>query len=211
VSTAYPWGELASRVVVAGWVGVAAAFLYHRRRNPPPVRSTDAESALGFALQAAGLALCWVVDRPPLSPLTEMAAGLTLLLVTAVVVASVLVVWSALAALGAHWSASAHLETGHRLITRGPYAYVRHPLYSGMLGLILATAVVQARWEWVPLVVVLYLAGTAVRIRGEERALARAHGGEWEPYRRAVPALLPRPGRRRGPGVGTDGAREPKP
>jgi protein-S-isoprenylcysteine O-methyltransferase Ste14 len=46
---------------------------------------------------------------------------------------------SAVCALGKQWSIAARVVEGHELITDGPYRIVRHPIYAGMLGLLVAT------------------------------------------------------------------------
>src|SRR5260370_38982050 len=51
-------------------------------------------------------------------------------------------VWARLA-LGANWSGMVTIKTNHQLIRRGPYRWIRHPIYTGMLTALLATAVTQ--------------------------------------------------------------------
>jgi protein-S-isoprenylcysteine O-methyltransferase Ste14 len=81
------------------------------------------------------------------------------------------------------------LHAGHRLITAGPYAFVRHPMYlaviiAGIGGLLLYRT-------WAMLLFAAAMFGLTVRARREERALAAEFGADWEAYRRCVPAWLP--------------------
>jgi len=92
--------------------------------------------------------------------------------------------------LGLYWSGEISIKVGHRLIRSGPYAKVRHPIYSGLLAMYAGTALVTGTW--------LALAGLAMagiaygrKIRLEERNLRAAFGAEYEAYRRESWALAP--------------------
>lgn len=95
------------------------------------------------------------------------------------------------------WAAG-QLDKGGPLVTDGPYAAVRHPLYLGALLLAAGSAVAGTNptrpwsslcvWTAGALLSALYLA----RARKEDEELARRFEG-FEPYRSAVPALLPAP------------------
>jgi protein-S-isoprenylcysteine O-methyltransferase Ste14 len=75
-----------------------------------------------------------------------------------------------------------------RLVTHGPYAYVRHPMYLSVLLVMAAFAVSGDAWQWVAWVA---LAGVLVaKARREERGLATLHAG-YEAYRARTRAILP--------------------
>ena len=114
-------------------------------------------------------------------------AGLTV----ALAVASAWLVNAAARHLGKQWALAARLIEGHTLIQDGPYRFVRNPIYAGMLGLLLATGL--AVTERIPLLLamMLFIAGTYIRVRSEERLLRQAFGSEFEEYARKVPALIP--------------------
>lgn len=82
------------------------------------------------------------------------------------------------------------LHQAHQLITREPYAYVRHPMY---LAVILAVwgGLLLYRTRTMLLFVVIML-GLAYRARKEEEALTQAFAGEWGAYQRRVPGWIPR-------------------
>ncbi len=101
-------------------------------------------------------------------------------------------------ALNRNWSGVAVIRSGHELIERGPYRYVRHPIYSGLLTSLAGTALAQGlplRWVGVWL---LSLLAVGFKIMGEERLLAERFGKEFKSFRESTPALFPRPIRRRG-------------
>ena len=99
---------------------------------------------------------------------------------------------AAIRALGKQWSFQARIIEGHRLVVEGPYSHVRHPIYTAMLGMLLATGVTVSVWWALSAAVALFSAGTAIRVRAEERLLHEAFGEDFEAYRRYVPAVIPR-------------------
>jgi protein-S-isoprenylcysteine O-methyltransferase Ste14 len=72
----------------------------------------------------------------------------------------------------------------------GPYAVTRHPIYTGVLGMLLGTAVALGFGAWL-YVFVLVLVFFELRIRTEERLLNEVFPGAYEDYRRRVPGLIP--------------------
>ncbi len=95
------------------------------------------------------------------------------------------------AALGRHWSAQLQLREGHRLVTSGPYARVRHPLYTSMFGIGVALALVTAHWVFV-LFAALTIPGLALRTPKEERMMIEEFGDEYRAYMRTTGRYLPR-------------------
>jgi hypothetical protein len=64
-------------------------------------------------------------------------------------------------------------------------------LATGMLGMLVATGLIGMEWERLAIAVVLFVVGTHVRIRAEERLLRGAFGVRFEEYARRVRALIP--------------------
>jgi protein-S-isoprenylcysteine O-methyltransferase Ste14 len=94
-------------------------------------------------------------------------------------------------ALGKFWSTCLQLRAGHRLITTGPYARIRHPMYSAILGWMTSLGLVVAG-SWVPLL----FAGLAalnfiLRIRPEEKMMLLEFGDEYRAYMKLTGRLLP--------------------
>jgi protein-S-isoprenylcysteine O-methyltransferase Ste14 len=92
--------------------------------------------------------------------------------------------------LGQHWSGNVTLKEGHRLIRSGPYALVRHPIYTGLLLAFVGSAVAVDEWRGV-LAVVIVFATLVPKYRLEERWLTEEFGEEYERYKREVKALIP--------------------
>lgn len=176
------------------WLAFGAVYLL--RKRPPRVSAVKTKRGLfpGLALQAAGLALIWVFNRTPWEPFAKVPAWFEIVLnlwVLLLMAASVALVYWAIRALGKQWSYRAQLVEGHRLVTEGPYRMVRNPIYSGLLGMLVANGVAWSRWEALVAAIAVYLAGTAIRVRSEEALLRGAFGAEFEEYARRVPAVIP--------------------
>ena len=106
------------------------------------------------------------------------------------VAGAVFIVWSQ-RTLGKQWSLAARVVEGHQLVTHGPYSVVRNPIYASLTLLLLALGLTFATPLRVAIALVLYVAGTLMRVRAEEELMRGAFGDEWEAYRRRVPALIP--------------------
>jgi protein-S-isoprenylcysteine O-methyltransferase Ste14 len=104
-----------------------------------------------------------------------------------------LVLWGRLA-LGRQYNVAstfgARLYAEHQLITTGPFAYVRHPMYLGILLTALGGLALYRTWTF--LFLLTHFPALAIRARHEERALAAAFGAEWKHYCRQVPRWVPR-------------------
>ena len=92
--------------------------------------------------------------------------------------------------LGENWSDKVELKVDHRLIRSGPYAYLRHPIYSGVLlgvaGTALAIGMVRGGAAFC-----LLLSSYATKARKEERVLAGKFGDAFREYRNNTGFLLP--------------------
>jgi protein-S-isoprenylcysteine O-methyltransferase Ste14 len=93
--------------------------------------------------------------------------------------------------IGVYWSARVTLKEGHQLIRSGPYAFVRHPIYTGMLLASAGTALVVGEWRGVVAVVLLLAAHSRKAVR-EESLLTREFGQAYSDYRRSTGFLFPR-------------------
>ena len=98
-------------------------------------------------------------------------------------------IW-ARAHLGRNWSGTITIKVDHELITGGPYAIVRHPIYTGMLLGFVGSAIAVGGWRGV---LAVALAAWAIwrRVRLEEAAMRQQFGARYEQYSKRVPALIP--------------------
>jgi protein-S-isoprenylcysteine O-methyltransferase Ste14 len=196
-----PVWTFAFAVVMLGWLLFAGIFVIRRHAPLAETRRADRTALAGILLQGSGYAVVWAARRPPFTPPAGVAPPFDValvLLVVALVAGSLWMIRGARRALGRQWSIQARIVTEHALVTDGPYRLVRHPIYSGMLGMLVATGLAASRWTALLGGIVLFGAGAWIRIRAEERLLREAFGPAYEAYARDVPALIPRPGSRGG-------------
>lgn len=119
-------------------------------------------------------------------PRTALSCSLALA-VTACGVA--FAIWARLT-LGRNWSSMPQLKQGHELIVKGPYALVRHPIYTGISTALLGTALFVGQLMWAP---ILLLCGIFFffKIKLEEELMLRNFPTQYPGYRRKVKAIIP--------------------
>lgn len=92
--------------------------------------------------------------------------------------------------IGKNWSPWIQVKEGHELIESGPYALVRHPIYSGLMLATLGTAVVYG--EWSGFLGFVCIAGAwGYKSRLEESAMADQFGAQYKQYQARVKGLIP--------------------
>lgn len=92
--------------------------------------------------------------------------------------------------LGEYWSDKVALKVDHQLIRSGPYARLRHPIYSGVLLGVAGTALAVGEWRAV-LALAIMLVNYAVKARREEKILAGKFGDSFDEYKRHTGFLVP--------------------
>jgi protein-S-isoprenylcysteine O-methyltransferase Ste14 len=182
--------------VIGCWFGFAAVFLV--RKRPPRKEETKRNrvAGLGIFLQSLGYFTVWFWSRQwssfrPIAPMPQAVEIVLGVFTVAAAAGSVWLVLAAVRTLGKQWAIAARLVEGHKLITEGPYRWVRNPIYTGMFGMLLATGLAMSQWIVLPPAIALFAVGTVIRVRSEEKLLREAFGEEFEQYTRRVPAVLP--------------------
>lgn len=98
---------------------------------------------------------------------------------------------SALIHLGRFFSRSVQIEAGHRVITAGPYRWIRHPAYTGMILIYMGMIMALGTWLGTLITFVLVTGSLLYRIRVEEQALLTALGTEYREYMQNTWELFP--------------------
>jgi protein-S-isoprenylcysteine O-methyltransferase Ste14 len=187
-------GAITLTLISLSWLIFAAIFLL--RKKPPHAEEAKRAPAAtwGIALQSLSFAFVWSLPRPLWWPARPSYIGEIVLATVAVVLAfgSCWFCFRAIHVLGKQWTYAARVIKGHELITQGPYAVVRNPIYLGMFGLILGTGLAFSRWWTLLAAVIFFLVGNHIRIRAEEQLLRETFGSVFDDYARRVPAFFPR-------------------
>ena len=188
------WPTLAAVVMILSWVAFVITFLVHQKPPSPPDKKRDPKSIVGIVLQGLSYAIVWMVSRVWFTPIfaanrfTEIALSI---LTTILAIASVWFCAAAIRTLGAQWSLAARVVEGHKLVTEGPYSVVRNPIYTGMLGMLLATGLAVSHWIGLVLAVIFFGIGTFIRVHSEEKLLCEMFGREFDDYKQRVRAVIP--------------------
>jgi protein-S-isoprenylcysteine O-methyltransferase Ste14 len=170
---------------VVSWV--VAAFWASRPETRAGVRA-ELWYRLVIAAGAAALILGQRYDGGlPLWRLTSAEAWVGV----AVVAIGLAFTWWARVHLGRLWSGTVTRKADHRVVGSGPYAIVRHPIYTGLLLALIATAIVRGTVAALVGVALLTI-GLWMKARLEETWLRQQLGPEaYDAYRRRVPMLVP--------------------
>jgi protein-S-isoprenylcysteine O-methyltransferase Ste14 len=188
--------RLAFAVIWIAWLVSWLAAALWARRTEKRVISLGTLFYRIVILAGAALLTPWAARKLDATPLWRVGfagaytlAGLTL--------AGLLFTWWARIYLGPLWSSSITRKEGHRVVDTGPYALVRHPIYTGLIAAIVASALAAATWTAL-LGAVFVAFGLWLKARIEERFLTAELGADaYGAYRRRVPMLLPFPAIRR--------------
>lgn len=92
--------------------------------------------------------------------------------------------------LGRNWSSRVTVKEGHELIRSGPYALVRHPIYTGLLGALAGTALVENQWRAL-LALLLMCVSFWRKLRVEERLMRLTFPDQYPQYCAHTAALIP--------------------
>ena len=177
---AYAYALIATGVIVWFYPFIPA----HRGTTSASV--VNSRSRWGVLLQFVAFTLLWQGHFWERSmPIWRAAVSVVLFVLAAVLS------WTSSRALAGQLRIDAAVGAEHRLVRSGPYAMVRNPIYTSMLLVLCATAIIVTGWKLFAVAFALFIAGTAIRVRTEECLLASSFGEEFEAYKRDVPAYLP--------------------
>jgi protein-S-isoprenylcysteine O-methyltransferase Ste14 len=180
--------------VIVGFVVFGAIFLFMAKRSRDKTRKADPRSIIAIFIQALAFAIAWTIIRSPFTaflPIDWRAQYFVVAIIVVLVLASLMFVTAAVRTLGKQWSLQARVLEHHELIRRGPYRIVRHPIYTGMFGMLIASSLAQGHWLGLVIASVVYYLGTVMRIRSEEKLLREQFGSQYDEYARQVPAFIP--------------------
>ncbi len=189
--TFYRW--LFTILIVGMWVGWFVIWRVMARRVKAAVHSEGVASYLTHMvplLIAAGLLAPGRIPLPLIDQRFVPAALWSAWLGVAVTFTGLVVCVWARFVLAGNWSGVVEVKQDHELVADGPYRWVRHPIYTGLLLMFLGTAI--AVGEWRGLVAVAIAAAAFWRkLKIEEGLMRRQFGEAYASYAERVPALIP--------------------
>jgi len=177
----------------AMWLSWAAYWWVSSRNVKSAVRH---ESLVSRLLHIGPLILAGILLSVPNMPVRFLGERFLPLTTWLFVVAAALTAAGLLFAvwarryLGANWSATVTIKEGHELIVGGPYALVRHPIYTGLLLALVGSTMAIGEWRGV-LAVALASAALWRKLRLEERWMRQQFGDVYGAYCRRVATLIP--------------------
>ena len=184
---------LSRYLFAAMWLSWVAYWWISSRKVKRTVRRESLASRLSYICPLLLAALFFAVPRPPVPVLGERflpAATWSFVVAAALTAAGLLFAVWARRYLGPNWSATLAIKEGHELITTGPYAIVRHPIYAGLVLAIVGSAMAIGEWRALLGAVIAVLAFVR-KFRLEERWMHEQFGEAYRTYRQRVPALIP--------------------
>jgi protein-S-isoprenylcysteine O-methyltransferase Ste14 len=185
-------------VIGLGLMAFIPALLLARGRAGTPEPDSggkrDGGSMAGVVVQSLGFA---AVGFGPVSATLLPQDGLGIGEAAAVIALTALTISLFLAAsraMGRNWAIVARTRGDHELVTWGPFAAIRNPIYTALFAWLLAMAVAFGHWRGLILGVPLYWIGTWMRVSREETLLRAQFGTAYDAYaarvKRFIPGLL---------------------
>lgn len=190
-----PWEPAGLAVVYVCWSVFCLVWLvgllYNARHAPPVARRGSPRSSLvsGLVVVVVLAALRAAVPPAAWQAVAYRAVWLGALGTVLLVAATVFIVWARWS-LGTMWTSSAVLKVGHQLHTDGPYRVTRHPIYTGLLGMLAGTVMIGGLGLWL-VIMVIGVVIAEVKLHAEERLLSEQFPEEYAEFRRRVPQLVP--------------------
>jgi protein-S-isoprenylcysteine O-methyltransferase Ste14 len=170
------------------WFAWLYPFIFrapHRQKRASITASKA--TMIGLLLEGLGIFTAFVFRLPPESAPDPVRVVVSLFFG---MLASMLS-WSSVRHLGRQFRIQAGLYEDHELVRTGPYALVRHPIYASLLAVLLCTLLLLTPWQWACVSLALFLIGTEIRVRAEDRLLASRFRGPFREYQKKVPAYIP--------------------
>lgn len=170
------------------WLAWWYPFLFrapHVQKRESITRATPTRAGLLLEVLAFAVAFLFRLSAGEEPGLARLLLSMTLAPIGPVLA------WTAVMHLGRQFRINAGLYHDHELVHTGPYSLVRHPIYASLLAMLLSTLLLLTRWPWAVVSIIVFIAGTEIRVRTEDGLLAGRFGAQFEEFRRQVPAYIP--------------------
>ncbi len=179
-------------VFAVGGLSFFVALILVRGRGAAtgPGERRSRRSLIGVGIQSVAISLIGgpVVANGPMYPLANPLR--TLAVAVAMSAAVGLFAWSA-RTMGRNWAIVARTRADHELVTGGPFAWVRNPIYVAMAFFMVAMALATGHTLQLVAAAPLFLIGTLIRTTEEERLLRAHFGVAYDQYAARVKRFVP--------------------
>lgn len=175
-------------LLLGSWIVWALALSELRKSRRPKAVTVNPKARWGLALEMAGYFIVCTHGPGLWSSELELWRAIAGSVVAAI---SIFLFWSAVANLGRQWRFDAGLNQDHELVQTGAYSIVRHPIYASMFGMLIADVFLVGTLPGWPVAVVLFIAGTEIRVRVEDGLLLERFGSRFTEWQKTRPAYLP--------------------
>jgi protein-S-isoprenylcysteine O-methyltransferase Ste14 len=176
---------LAYIMLAIGWIAWFLPFPLNKWNFKSPAQQ-DKRARWGILLQLIGYSLLWQTSFWKNAPGSWRVALAAVFLALAPLLS-----WTAVHSLGRHLRLDAAVNPDHQLVSSGAYAWIRHPIYTSMFCVLLGTGLLLTPLPLLLVSVVVFVAGTEIRVRIEDALLETHFGESFREYRRSVRAYVP--------------------
>jgi protein-S-isoprenylcysteine O-methyltransferase Ste14 len=173
-----------AQITLAAWVLLEVSVRVDEAVRGKGHRDRDRATRVWIALSLGAAILVALAARSTLQPLRFAGVGVMW-------IGLVLRAW-AIFALGASFRTTVEVDPGQAVVARGPYRWIRHPSYTGLLLIVAGFGLVAGSWLSFAACVVVPLPAIVRRIHVEEAELERVLGDDYRAYASGRARLIPR-------------------
>lgn len=174
-------------LVAVGWFAWLYPFLFRAPHRQHRESITVAgPTRVGLLLEGVAIFLAFALHEDGPVDLLRILPAIVLIVVCAIMA------WQSVTHLGRQFRVHAGLYHDHQLVRTGPYRIVRHPIYTSLMGMLIATfLLLRTDWMWALFSLLLFIGGTEIRVRSEDALLASRFRNQFREYQRSVSAYIP--------------------
>ena len=188
-----PAHSLAADIINGCWLVFVATWVIASVSTKRTVyRETSTQRLRYWVLLVIAYLLLFYGRRLPYPLNLNVVPHLAAMAWTAAIVCAIglaFAIWARVT-LGSNWSGVVTLKEGHELVERGPYRFVRHPIYTGILTMFFATALAQGHLSGFAGTLLMF-ASFWIKLRDEEKLMLRQFDERYTAYQQRVKRIIP--------------------
>ncbi|MEP6502240.1 MAG: protein-S-isoprenylcysteine O-methyltransferase [Betaproteobacteria bacterium] len=172
---------------------IRGVFIYHARRQDKTDKGDRRDRLLVALVSVGQFVLPFLLIATPALKFADRSQPFpSVCLGAAAMLVGLWLFWRSHVDLGNNWSVTLEIDTQHRLVTRGVYRLVRHPMYTSFFISGLGQALLLANWIAGPAALVAVAVLVIVRLPNEEQMMIAQFGDDYRNYVRRTGSLMPR-------------------